>query len=58
MKHPLKGEPLTVLVMPKIIIAEHMFEANDCMFDDMRKFKVGWVIFAPEGRLNMSGKTI
>ena len=27
-----------------------MFEVNDCMFDDMRKFKVGWVIFAPEGQ--------
>ncbi len=29
MIHPLKGEPLTVLVMPNIIVSEHMFEVND-----------------------------
>lgn len=28
MHHPLKGEPLTVLVMPKIIASEHMFDVN------------------------------
>ena len=29
MIHPLKGEPLTVLVMPNIIVSEHMFDVND-----------------------------
>ena len=27
--HPLKGEPLTVLVMPNIIVSERMFGVND-----------------------------
>ena len=29
MIYPLKGEPLTVLVMPKIIVSEHMFDVNN-----------------------------
>ena len=29
MFHPLKGEPLTVLVMPKFIVTEHVFGVND-----------------------------
>ena len=29
MIHPLKGEPLTVLVMPNIIVSEHMFDVNE-----------------------------
>ena len=29
MIHPLKGEPLTVLVMPNIIVSEHVFDVND-----------------------------
>ena len=29
MFHPLKGEPLTVLVMPNIIVSERMFDVND-----------------------------
>ena len=29
MNHPLKGEPLTVLVMPKLIVPERMFGVND-----------------------------
>ena len=31
MFHPLKGEPLTVLVMPKFIVTEHMFDVNDLL---------------------------
>ncbi len=27
--NPVKGEPLTVLVMPKYIVSEHMFDVND-----------------------------
>ena len=29
MNHPLEGEPLTVLVMPKLIVLERMFGVND-----------------------------
>ena len=29
MIHPVKGEPLTVLVVPSFIVTEHMFEVND-----------------------------
>ena len=32
MFNPLEGEPLTVLAMPNIILAEHVFDVNDSVY--------------------------
>ncbi len=44
MIHPLKGEPLTVLVMPKFIVTEHMFDVND-LLQELGGFDVYYTIF-------------
>ena len=47
MIHPLKGEPLTVLVMPKFIVTDHMFDVND-LLQELGVFDVYFLGF--EGR--------
>ena len=44
MIHPLKGEPLTVLVMPKFIVTEHTFDVND-LLQELGVFDVYYAIF-------------
>ena len=44
MFHPLKGEPLTVLVMPKFIVSEHMFDVND-LLQELGDSSVYYTIF-------------
>ena len=39
-----QGEPLTVLVMPKFIVTEHMFDVND-LLQELGVFDVYYTIF-------------